>query len=498
MAESTIDTEKQLSIYQYAIKEVSTNTNKNILVNAEPGSGKSFMAKIIALSQPPTTKIYVGAFGSEATKELASKIVKSNILVKTFHSLTLAACKIAFKGMKLDTTNQKYIGSFNNYVNENCTSKDDKNSVMALMGDVLKIIALKHNTCLSWSELKKHNNMINCVEIDLVSGIGQVIFENCIKNTSIITFDETLYFCAMGQAKIEYFDLYIIDEAQDSNLSQIAILETMYKKHGSRSIFLGQPEQSIFGFRGSDHRAFETIGKIFDCQLMPLSISYRQPKIILDELINPMFNKSIESGSKLDGSINYTTDSKLFSGDNVIPDKSLILCRLNAPMVKPAFELLKRGVKCIIRGRDIGQNLSYIIQKIVSEYSIADNNLPSFVESLQEYVNIRIAKMKNPIAIQELSDKKEMLESFAIECVSITSMYSKIDSLFSDMEESIVFSSIHKAKGLESHNVYILYPDLMPSKKAVTDDDLIQEKNIEFVAYTRSLENITIVVKDGK
>ena len=63
----------------------------------------------------------------------------------------------------------------------------------------------------------------------------------------------------------------------------------------------------------------------------------------------------------------------------------------------------------------------------------------------------------------------------------------KIDTIFSDKDKSgICLSTIHKSKGLEADRVFIIHQDLIPSKYASLPWELEQEKNLEYVAYTRA------------
>jgi DNA helicase-2/ATP-dependent DNA helicase PcrA len=65
--------------------------------------------------------------------------------------------------------------------------------------------------------------------------------------------------------------------------------------------------------------------------------------------------------------------------------------------------------------------------------------------------------------------------------------------IFSDDQVGVVFSSVHRAKGLEAKRVYILSPELMPHKMATKPWELEQERNIEYVAITRTLSELVYV-----
>jgi superfamily I DNA/RNA helicase len=78
-------------------------------------------------------------------------------------------------------------------------------------------------------------------------------------------------------------------------------------------------------------------------------------------------------------------------------------------------------------------------------------------------------------------------------CTTIRELQDKIDAIFSDDAEGVVFSSIHKAKGLEAERVFILHPELMPHPMAKQDWEQVQERNIEYVAITRTLSELIYV-----
>jgi superfamily I DNA/RNA helicase len=74
-------------------------------------------------------------------------------------------------------------------------------------------------------------------------------------------------------------------------------------------------------------------------------------------------------------------------------------------------------------------------------------------------------------------------------CDSLYCVNNTLYNLFSDDNNTnaYVFSTVHKAKGLESEVVYILNPELFPlRRKNQSAWELEQELNIKYVAYTRS------------
>ena len=58
-----------------------------------------------------------------------------------------------------------------------------------------------------------------------------------------------------------------------------------------------------------------------------------------------------------------------------------------------------------------------------------------------------------------------------------------------------IFSTIHKAKGLEADHVYFLRPDLVPAWWIKEPAALQQEYNLRYVAITRAKQSLTYGVR---
>ena len=70
----------------------------------------------------------------------------------------------------------------------------------------------------------------------------------------------------------------------------------------------------------------------------------------------------------------------------------------------------------------------------------------------------------------------------------------KIKNMFSDKKtDGISLSTIHKAKGLEANNVFIVCRSLMPSKSATQPWEIEQERNLMYVAYTRAKNKLSFI-----
>lgn len=128
--------------------------------------------------------------------------------------------------------------------------------------------------------------------------------------------------------------------------------------------------------------------------------------------------------------------------------------------------------------------------KVYSLYDLYGEKFSKFVADECR----KLEAKKQAMAAENMIDKRDTLIAIARECHSIDDLHNKLATLFSDDVPDIVFSTVHKAKGLESNMVWIINPSLMPHKMAKADWEKQQEQNIMYVAYTRS-KNIIYYVE---
>ena len=68
--------------------------------------------------------------------------------------------------------------------------------------------------------------------------------------------------------------------------------------------------------------------------------------------------------------------------------------------------------------------------------------------------------------------------------------------MFKDIEnnKAVCLSTVHKAKGLEADNVWIILPDKLPlNRKNQKAWEKEQEFNLKYVAYTRAKKVLNLV-----
>lgn len=182
--------------------------------------------------------------------------------------------------------------------------------------------------------------------------------------------------------------------------------------------------------------------------------------------------------------------------------QTAVLCRTNAPLVKCAFDLLKRGCRIRLLGRDIagklketmGQVLGHRRRCSVGEFSIL---LDVWIQKLRERYKDD-ERRKDFLAEQEdyFSSLKAIAENCPVDDTT-EAIYVKLDEFFVDADAAddplaITLSSGHRVKGLEFMRTVILRPDLLPHPGAATEADRRQEEHLRYVLFTRHREQLIV------
>ena len=94
---------------------------------------------------------------------------------------------------------------------------------------------------------------------------------------------------------------------------------------------------------------------------------------------------------------------------------------------------------------------------------------------------------------QILEDKRDTIEALSDGCQTVAGLEQRIAQVFSDDQAGVVFSTVHKFKGGEAEKVYILEPGLMPHPRASQAWEMVQERNLRYVAITRSKQELYFV-----
>ena len=484
----------------------------NAFVVAVAGAGKTTSLKEGAKLMNGR-KIYL-AFNKKNVDEAVPKFAEAGVTncdIKTFHSVSMTAWG-------------KFIGKFTKVAGYKVLDiiQSDKDIEQDYHNFVRKLVSLAKQTGIGCTSMGLHLDIYNEAvwndlvdKHDLAADLGKgckvetgilhamAVLKVNNQERQIIDFDDMIYFPILHDIELPtQYDWVMVDEAQDTNPVRRALAAKLVKNTG-RMVWVGDPCQAIYGFTGADNDAVQQIIKEFNCVELPLTITYRCPKAVVKAA--QAYVSHIEAGGTApEGQVADMTMTDFDNKTDFTPAKDAILCRKVAPLVKSAYRLIRNKVPCQIEGKaDIGTQILAMLNKWKRVKHLID-----FLDKLTDWESSQIAKLSDEkgkpkkgkeMAIEAIRDRVETIKVLCEDCKDMECVKAKVHSMFGDTPEGekpkrVILSTVHKSKGREWDNVYVLgFNEHMPSKMAKQAWQQEQERNLIYVAFTRAMNSLTLV-----
>lgn len=459
----------------------------NAVIDAVAGSGKSTtIVNALKLIPQDKTVLFL-AFNKAIVEELKLKIGNMhNVEIKTLHALGASA---VMRSLNSQLSEDKYRGWVNNGVKYGIlapTTPLPDEVLSTWKQNIVKLIDLgRVNLVKGEKELEdlayKHN--IDIADNEAILAVKGIQWGE--REVQIIDFTDMIYFPNVKQIKMPQFDWVFIDECQDLNAAQREMFLKCLKPNG-RFVAVGDPRQAIYGFAGADVESFNILKNLPHTVKLPLSVCYRCDTNIIDLAKTIVPQIEAREGAQLG----------IVSHESVVADVKdgdMILCRTSAPLVKLCMRYIGAGVKAYVKGRDVGVNLINMIKKTnrkqmrdVSER--LEKELARIASKVMSKQNCNEAEAKETEIYKIYEDKLKAIEILSEGLTTATEVIDRINMIFSDDNKNgICLSTIHKSKGLESDNVYILCEEKLYLKCCMKVPWMAeQERNLVYVAYTRA------------
>jgi DNA helicase II / ATP-dependent DNA helicase PcrA len=469
------------SKYQEDIRDFVLGSNQALRIEAYAGSGKtSTNAWVCGQIKPNSARVKVVVFAKTNQLDMAKKI-PDWIPATTTHSSGFSDIRRAF-GSRVKVDERKVRNLLKEEYEYNYEVRDNGAAISKLVS--LCLNTMKEPTKENLDFLCERYNVTTNGDIESIYEATANLYHKDLQDHSTITFDDMLAFPALGLVPVQKCDLLFVDEYQDNNEAQ----KQYYLKTGARIVFVGDAFQAIYGFRGAMIGAMDEMQSILSAEKLPLPVSYRCAKSIV-ALAQTIVPGIIARDNAPEGIV------KDIPSLSIVQPGDMVLCRNNAPLVKPCFELIRNGIKATIRGRDIGTGLVALVKKIEKKFRPM-----SFIETLsylQSYTDSESAKLvatHKDAQAASLQDQAETIFALADGCHSLGDLERRIGTIFSDEVEGVVFSTVHKAKGLESDRIFVIEPQLLvPQKYDIQDWQMSQLRNLNYVAITRARNELYFV-----
>lgn len=478
-------TSRTWSQYQLDIFNFVENDSGNAIIKAVAGSGKSTTVEE-AVKRIKNGSHIVLAFN----KSIAQAVNSRGVNGRTFHSLTFSPV-MKFKNQRNVTASK-----LRDLCDEHLEGRDLK-----MYGTfICRLVGLGRNAgigCLiadtpqAWLELIEWHNLELDSDSATIERAAELASEllTLSNDSPSIDFDDMLYLAVREGISLPKFDYVFVDEAQDTNAIQRAIIRKILAP-GGRLLAVGDPAQAIYGFRGADSDSLQLIADEFNCKELPLTVSYRCPTSVVEHA--QRWVKHIEPAPDAPAGEVQTVGKRWNASTFTKGD--LIVCRTSKPLVTLVYQLIKLRVPAVILGREIGAGLITLINRLNGKgiEGLTDKLLAwSAREHEKAVANRQDAKA------EAIIDKRDciltLVEALSEQDRTVPALVRLIESLFSDTAAAITLATIHKAKGLEADRVFWLNHSQCPAPWARMPWQQQQERNLCYVATTRAKQSLFLM-----
>ena len=328
---------------QVAIWDEMLSGSRHIMVNACAGGGKTSTAQ-------------QGILRLIRDQDASAKSC-------TFHSLGNSICKKHFPALARTKPNQYKLHDIIDKIERPLTvSEEDWFNVQLAVSHLTKMAKVY---LLDGTNRERLAQLADFFGIEL-SDYPDTVYElvprvvrSCLEKTSEIDFQDMIFFPAMMNLQGDVYDLLIADECQDASPDQRKLFQIACPS--GRIMGIGDHWQALYSWRGADVDAMEQLKNSLEATKrgvvqLPLTMTRRCPSAhvaLAQAICGPGVIEAMPDAPKgvtrvIDENTALTI---LHSGD-------MVMCRVNRYLIPTAYSLIKRGIKAIVRGREIGDGLA--------------------------------------------------------------------------------------------------------------------------------------------
>jgi DNA helicase-2/ATP-dependent DNA helicase PcrA len=476
-------------------KHMANWRNGHLIVEAGAGTGKSTtMVGGVARMSHRGTPMVVLSFNAHIEEEMRKKLNMhscEDVHSKTFNGMGYGVLlsrypNIKLRRRKLGWTVREVVGDTVKWETRQWVEKAVglAKAYYLDLGDTDKLLwALERHKFKLPATKKTRDKHVSAVWRVLEMGLADT--EGC-------DYDDQIYMPLKLGLRFPKYRMVLVDEFQDTNAVQWEMLKAIGRPD-CRYMIVGDKNQACYGFRGADIEAMDRVEldlamSDLGVTILPLSVTLRCPV------------SAVRAANSIVPSLRHLPDAPF----GVVGTKSkaqfmaqakpgdLVMCRTNSPLIEYALALISIGKKVVVRGRDIGDGLTQLIERL------APTSIQELADLAENWYKIQKADLNfltQQEEIQVIEDKYRPLVVLMHGCPTLDALYARIEDVFSNFEsdgaprDAVIFASIHRAKGLEAEQVWVLCPELIPHPKSTEDWEIEQERHLAYIAITRAKFN---------
>lgn len=487
-------------------------TEGPVLISAGPGTGKTktLTARITHLIQSGKAQpheILALTFTKKAAQEMQERVGQKGPAICTFHAL----CSSLLGG------EHSFIGE-----TERAAIIKTLPRPRALAGVPAREIGLHISRAKNQAEVP--------------DAIGPVVeaYNHALHERGVIDFDDLLVHTrdalknsAIAPPKCRYI---LVDEFQDTNLLQYELLHLL--RRNDNVFVIGDPNQSIYGFRGASGDIFEQFLSDFPAvRQVSLTRNYRSAAPIV-AVANAIFKDApqLQAASQMQGRASALQLLNEYSEAHWVVGE--IQKRLGGADLLQAThhdgKATLRDFAVVYRSRRTGK----VVQKYISEsglpYQVVGDGSPYDEPEVQQLVALLQNMAGEPVPVAQYTPAQvavllqkidntqppadmaaALVRAFAVpETASIKQVmgtlvrhasltnavayFAELESqgFYDSAAEAVTLLTIHAAKGLEFAHVFVVGSEegILPSAKG----DVQEERRLFYVAATRAKEQLDV------
>ena len=480
-----------------------------VVAGAGTGKTRTLTSRIayLILNQVNPSKILAVTFTNKAAREMKERVIEmtgpyaNEVWLYTFHAFGLQVLR-------------KHIVElpYGYRPNFNVIDEDDGKKIIQ---EVIKELGLD----TKMFSLKLLKNLFSLYKTRRLEGFERTDEEKIFKHyqeylrkNQLVDFDDLLLyplelFQDYPNIRDHYqtkFEHVLVDEFQDTDVIQYKLLKILGDRH--KNVFVvGDPDQSIYAFRGANYENARLFIKDFNADQVVLEKNYRSPNQILkaaNQLINYNFNRP--AAKNLESDLGQGEAPNIYHAQNDIResffvtneirrltqqygiryDEIAVLYRNNA--LSRLFEeaMIKEGIPYVIYGgisfyerREIKDALAYI-------RTVIDPTQDFF---LKRIINIPKRSI-GLVSIQKLEQRAKELGVSMFEAIDYTNLTSAAKNSLIDFKK-MIHDIEEKFDGME--NLAEIMPYLMARTGYM---EMLQAENDELaddrIDNLRELQNV--------
>ena len=294
-------------------RKAVTAADGPVLVVAGPGSGKTRVltqriAYLIAHEGIRPWQILAVTFTNKAAKEMDARVkamlneqATDGIMLGTFHSICARILRRESDHLPLGSNFVIFDSDDQERIVKSIIKELNLNDKLYRAASVHASISRAKNELISAEEYP-----INVYRDEVVKRV-YIEYQKRLIASNAVDFDDLLIYTArlledvpaVREKYAQRFRHVLVDEFQDTNLAQYALVKHLASHH--KNIFcVGDPDQSIYAWRGADYRNVQRFEQDFpDAQVVLLEENYRSHQNILDAAMGVIDRASNRRKKKL-------------------------------------------------------------------------------------------------------------------------------------------------------------------------------------------------------